>query len=283
MPRLVLVTDSSADVPAAVLAEGGVVVVAANTAFQEHSFTEGDLKPAEFYARMVREAKAPRPSGVSEKGWRAAFDAVLAAGDTPVALVTPFDVLASFTTCVAAALSYEGAADIKVLNPGVASAGLASLVASLAAGIRSGWDRQTVLDKVDELGPLCDTLFVPEDITWLNNAGKLTLVEQKLGQIDEQIPVLRVATRLTGVALEQLHGRAIIRAVTLAGARGGSDRPLNVTVLHANAEARAHDVAARMRERWDVARLCVAPLSMTIGSQVGPGAIGIGVAPAVEG
>ncbi len=86
-----------------------------------------------------------------------------------------------------------------------------------------------------------------------------------------------------GVALAEAHESALAKAVDLSGTRVAEGTPLNVTIVHAEAHARAEQVEGMMRERWKVARLFITPLSMTIGSQVGPGAIGIGVAPAVEG
>jgi fatty acid-binding protein DegV len=56
-----------------------------------------------------------------------------------------------------------------------------------------------------------------------------------------------------------------------------------VTVTHADAPQLADEVAARMQARWDIARLVITELGSTLGSQLGPGTIGIGVAPVAAG
>lgn len=279
MPPITLVTDSSADLPPEVLAEGGLTVVLASFAFDEHSFADGDLSAADFYRRMSSSAHLPRPFGAPEAAYRTAFEAVLAAGGDPFCLVTPFDVLPSFTTAVAAMLSLDDV-DMKVLNPGVASAGLCSLLVTLAAAVRSGATRQQLLDGVDRLGPRCDTLFVPAGASWLERAGRLQLIEDRLGEVGDGFPVLRVGTRVTGVALEDSFEAAIRRAVSLAGQRGGAGTPLVVTVDHADNPKAAESAAQQARASWQVERLIVTELSAAIGSQLGPGAVGIGVAPA---
>lgn len=277
MPALTLVTDSSADLPPELQEELGIIVVPGRCAFDEHSFADGELSSAEFYGRMRHERRPPRPFGAPEEAFRVAFEAALARSPQLVCLVMPFDVVPSFTTASAAMLSMDGV-DIKILNPGVASAGLCSLIVSLSAGVNAGWDRDALLAAVDELEPLCDALFVPNELEWLERTGRLPLIEDRIGQVGAGLPVVRVGTRITGVAREVTRERALKKAVETVGARAG-ERSLIVTIDHANAPDVAGQLAEMARRRWNVARLIVTDLSPTIGSQLGPGAIGVGVAP----
>lgn len=281
MAKLAPITDTTADVPPALQREFGVRVVPASVAFAERAFLDGELRPAEFFARMRLDREQPRPFAVREAAFRGAFDAALAAGEFAVCLLMPFDVTPSFTTASAAMLSIgdAGTVNIKIANPGVASAGLCSLIASLSAGVKAGWDVARLLTAIDELEPLCQSLFVPEDVTWLERAGRLQLIEDRVGEVGDGTPVVRVGTRVSGVALEAGHEQALHKAVSLAGAKAGKGRKLVVTIDHADCADRAERVAALMAAEWDVARTIIAELSPTIGAQVGPGAIGIGVAP----
>ncbi|MGH2610141.1 MAG: DegV family protein [Tepidiformaceae bacterium] len=278
MPALALITDSTADIPAGLAAEAGITVVRARSAFEEHAFSDGDTSASDLYGRMRAESRAPRPFGVPETAWRAAFDAALKDARAILCLVMPFDVSPSFTTASAAMLSMDDP-PIKILNPGVASAGLCSFVLSLAAGAAEGWDLPRALVAVDEIEPLCDTLFVPADTAWLQRAGRLQLVEDRIGEVGDGTPVVRVGTRITGVGVRESHESALRLAVDTAGQRAGEGTPLIVTVDHADDGARADHVGAMLRSRWKVERLIIADLSSTIGSQLGPGAVGIGVAP----
>jgi fatty acid-binding protein DegV len=173
--------------------------------------------------------------------------------------------------------------DMKVVNPGVASAGLCSLLVVLADGLRDGWDRPTLISRLDEIGPQCDTLFVPADLAWLGRSGRLPLIEDRTGEIGDGSAVVRVGSRLTGVIRADDRDAAIAAAVERAGARAPRDASLVVTIDHADDRAAAERVATAMHSRWPVSRLIVTDLSATIGSQLGPGAVGIGVAPALGG
>lgn len=282
--RLALVTDSSSDMPGTLSAELGVLVVPTRFAFDRDTHVDQTLSAEEFYGRMRAEAHSPRTFGAPESAFREAFERALDDADSVLCLVTPFDVSPSFTTASAAMLSMDNV-DIKILNPGVASVGLCALLTSLAPGVTAGWTREQVINVLDVVEPQCETLFVPADTTWLGRAGRLPLIEDRIGAVEGGTPIVRVGTRITGVTQESTRAAAIAKAVAIAGARADPGSRLNVTVTHADAPQLADEVVARMRARWSVARMVVTELGSTLGSQLGPGTIGIGVAPvaAAEG
>lgn len=232
MGRLVLVTDSTADIPAGVASEHGILVAKARYAFHEHTYTDGDQDALALYGRMDGEQEAPAPFGTPEASFKELFTRVLEAGDSPVCIVSPFDVNPSFTTALAAMLSIDDV-DMKVLNAGVASAGLCSLLVALSHGVTSGWTREQLLDAVDDLGPQCDSLFVPRNVDWLERSGRLGLVEEKTGELEGAIPIVRVGTRITGVAQADNHAAAISEAAKRAGARLAGGTNVIATISHA--------------------------------------------------
>lgn len=282
MQHVALVTDSTSDIPPKLAAQLGVFVVPASFAFDDQRYLEGDLELAAYYARLRAGQRAPRTFGAAEAAFRGAYTAALRHAESVVCLVTPFDVNASFTTAAAAMLAVQdeltGAA-IKVVNPGVGSTGLCSLLVSLSRGIARGWRCEDVLTAVDELGPRCDALFVPETAVWLERAGRLALLEERLGEVGDNVPVVRIGTRITGVALAGGLDEAIEVAVATATARAGDAGSLVITISHADAPQRAEQVTKATHSRWPAAEVIVTTLSPTIGAQLGPGAIGIGVAP----
>jgi|GEM_PF-1606382 len=285
MQRVALVTDSTAGLPPAIAAELGVRVVPASFAFADERVVDGSLPWGEVYRRMEREGTAPRTFGVAESGFREAFSAGLAELGAVFCVLAPFDVNPSFTTACAAMLAIQfdqPEARIKVANAGVGSAGLGALVMSLAGLAQRGATTAELVAAVDELEPRSDSLFAVAEPRWLERAGKLQMVEERLGELDGGNPVVRLGTRVTGVVLAEDFDEAVEVAVLRAGLRAG-DAALNVEVLHANAPGRAQAVASMARERYRVARLEVGELPATHGAQLGPGAVGIGVCPAVEG
>lgn len=277
MTKVAIVTDTTADLPAG---EPDVEVVPARVAFADRYFTDAEITPAEFFRRMSETGEVPMASSPSEDDFLAAFERALQAGGPVLCLVTPLDLIPSFTAANAAAVDLRGS-PVQVVNPGVASAGLGSLVLALLGAVRAGADRDRVVDLIDELAPRCDTLFVPASLDWLERNGRLAEVEQRLGPLEETA-VVRARTRITGVAAAASTSEGYDRLVEEVGRRAGEDCPLIAVVSHAANPTGAASVADRLESRWKIDRLVVSALSPTFGSQFGPGSVGVGVAPSVQ-
>ena len=285
MPRVALVTDSTAGLPPAVAAELGIAVVPASFAFADERILDGAVSWDSVYERMAREGVAPRTFGVAEAGFREAFERGLKGAEAVFCLLAPFDVNPSFTTACAAMLAIQfdaPDAKIKVSNAGVGSAGLGALMVSLASLVAAGAGVEQFVEAVDELEPRSDSLFAVQDAEWLAKSGRLPLVEERLGALDGGVPIVRLGTRITGVVVAEDFEEAVDVMVLRAGKRAGDAR-LNVQVLHANAVDEADAVAQKMRDRYPVARLEIGELPATHGAQLGPGTVGVGVCPVVEG
>jgi DegV family protein with EDD domain len=272
-----LVTDSTADLPDG----SGPVVVPAHVAFSDRNFSDAEITAAEYYRRLRSSADAPYLSCPSEDEYRAAFEKVLTDAGSVLCLVTPFDMIPSFTSANAAAVTLRPAT-IKIINPGVPSAGLGALLLSLQEGANAGWDVTRLIDAVDDLAPASDSMFVPASLDWLDRNGRLKLIEERLGELGDDLIVVRAGTRLTGVAVAASRDEIHDRLLTEVGRRAGGSRPMVVCVDHAQNPEDAALIAGQARQRWDVVRLEMTELSPTFGAQLGPGAVGVGVAPFLE-
>jgi len=273
-----IVTDSSCGLPPDVLERLGVITAAGTVAFERETLSERQLHASRFYERMASEGVCPRPFGVREEDWREAFSRARGFAESVLCLVAPFDVLPSYTTA-SAAISAMDATDIKLLNPGIASAGLGALLLSLAPLARAGARIDELLDAIERIEAGCDVLCVPRETCWLERSGRLPPIEERLGPLGGRTPVLRVSSRLTGAAACETFALAIDEAVERAGQRASTEA-VNVVVAHAADAEMAARAAEKMTERWKTANIVIGELGPTIGSQLGPGAIGIGVAPA---
>jgi DegV family protein with EDD domain len=280
-----LVTDTTTCLGDEAAAELGIAIARGSFAFADERTVDGEQAWRAAYERMRAGAGLPRAFAPAEAAFLEHFRPAAVRGEAVLCLVTPFDVSPSFTTASAAMLTVQDElpeARIKISNPGVGHAGLGALLTTAAALVRRGMDLDALLSALDELEPRADALVVPESSAWLEAAGRLALVEEKLGDLEGDLPVLRIGTRVTGVARASSHEAALAAAIDKVGQRAGQ-ASLNAVVAHAGAPGLAEEAADRLRGRYPVERLIVTELSMAIGAVVGPGAIAIGVAPAGAG
>ena len=283
MRRVALVTDSSAGLPPAVAEELGISVAPASFAFPEACAVDSDEARAEGYRRMQRDRIAPRAFGATEAAFRSAIEAALTTAESALVVVTPFDANASFTTASAAMLALQfdhPVARIHVANAGIGAAGLAALLATLGEVARRGAGLEELLEMIEELEPKCDSFVVPATTDWIARAGRLPLLEDRLGPFGDKALVARAGSRATGVALAGTHAAALAQAVDDAACRAGG-APVNVTIMHAGAPREAEAFAATARQSLAAERLEVSQLPMAYGAILGPGTLGLGVCPAV--
>ncbi|WP_322796404.1 DegV family protein [Tepidiforma sp.] len=285
MNRTVLLTDTATCLGREAALELGVGLVAGSFSIRDERQGDDERAWRAAYERLRSGCELPRTFAPPERAFVEAMTGPARAGQPVLCLVTPFDVSPSFTTASAAVLSVQDElpeSRIKVVNPGIGHAGLGALLASLAGMAAAGASLDALLDAVEELGPACEAVVIPADTRWLEASGRLALVEERLGTLDEDIPLLRIGTRVTGLGRASSHEVALEAALgRLAGC--AADGPVNAVVGHAAAPGLAEEAADRLRRKCAVDHLVVAELPMTIGAIVGPGALAIGAAPAPKG
>ncbi|GIW13038.1 MAG: hypothetical protein KatS3mg062_0477 [Tepidiforma sp.] len=284
--KVQLVTDSTTCLGAEAALELGIGVARGSFAFADERLVDDERAWRAAYERIRGGAALPRTFAPSEAAFLEHFRPAAQSGKAVLCLVTPFDVSPSFTTASAAMLTVQDdlpAACIKISNPGVGHAGLGALLTSAAGMVAQGADLAALLAALEELEPRADALVIPESAEWLDASGRLALVEEKLGPLEADVPVLRIGTRVTGVARAASHEGALEAAIERVGQRAGAGAVVNAVVAHAAASGIAEEAADRLRTRYRVERLIVTELSMAIGAVAGPGAVAIGVAPTGAG
>ncbi len=284
MASVRLVTDTTTCLGAETAQELGIGVARGSFAVGDERVADDSVAWRRAYERMRSDGWQPRWFAPPEAAFVELFRPAAMGGEETLCLVTPFDVSASFTTASAAMLTVQDeqpGARIKIANPGIGHAGLGALLIALAAGGTDG-PLGPLLEKLEALEPRCDALVVPEDGRWLEQSGRLAMVEEKLGPLDGDVPVLRIGTRVTGIARAATHEAALDLAVAQVGRRAGGAL-LYAVVAHAGAPGLAEEAADRLRAIYGVERLVVTELAIAIGAVVGPGAVAIGVAPAEGG
>jgi DegV family protein with EDD domain len=157
-------------------------------------------------------------------------------------------------------------------------AGFAVLAAARSAA--AGADAAAVARTARETAAATRTLFVVDTLEYLRRGGRIGSAAAVLGSALAVKPVLHVQDGRV-VPLEKVRttaralNRLVLRAVEAAG-----QGPVSIAVHHLAAAERADKLAAELRDRLPQLReLHVSELGAAIGAHVGPGAVGIVVAP----
>jgi len=158
MSPLALCTDSSAQLPAALVAALGLDVVPMSIAVDDLVFDEPDLKVDEFYAAIARGGRAatsqPSPGRFAE-----AYAAAHARRDREVLSVHVGSQI-SGTVGSAEIAAREAPLPVKVVDTGTASFGVGICVLAAAEAIAAGASALEAADVIERLVPAIGNVFV---------------------------------------------------------------------------------------------------------------------------
>ena len=277
-----MVTDSTAYLPDGLARELRIEVVPLYVIMGGTSGEEGiDITPAQLAAalresRQLVSTSRPTPSSFA-RTYRRCLDAG-AAGVVSIHLSRELS-----GTWDAARLAAEDVdpTRVKVIDSRSAGMGLGFAVLSAAERARAGGGLDEVVRTGVDTAAATVTLFYVDTLEFLRRGGRIGAAAALLGTALAVKPLLHVVDGRI-VALERVRtaSKAIARLAEVAVERAGG-RLVDVAVQHLAAPDRAEGVATVLRERIPrLRRMYTSEVGAVVGAHVGPGLIGVVVAPA---
>lgn len=306
MPRIAIVTDSTACLPAELVKRLGIRVVPLRVVIKGESFSEADPGTARLLIEALRRHETATTSGPSPEEFAAAYRAAaqagasgivslhisgelsataesaeLAAKDAPV----PVWVVDSRTVAMALGFAAIAAAEAGAGAAGDCAAG------DCAAGDCAARDNTADLDRVARLAAdrsaAASALFYVDTLEFLRRGGRIGSARALLGSALAMKPLLHIVDgRVEPLEKVRTSAKAIARLAEIAVERASKSAAdgiaVEVAVQHLDAPARASQLAARLRERLpEVGEITVCEVGAVIGAHVGPGVLGVIVSPRV--
>jgi DegV family protein with EDD domain len=278
---VVVVTDSTAYLPASVLAARGVQVVPLEVRLGERIGREGvDIGAAELSAALADrhlEVQTSRPAAAEfVECYRRALDA----GADGVVSVHLSRELSGTWESARMAADEVGPDRVRVVDSRATGMGLGYAVLAAADAAAAGLPGTAVEQAAAEVAARCRMFFSVDTLDRLRRGGRIGAAAALLGTALGVKPLLHVSQgRIVPLEKVRTSARAAQRLVELAvGVAGG--QPADLAVHHLAAAARADEIAARLRERIPQATpLLVSEVGAVIGAHVGPGLLGVVVVP----
>ena len=274
----VIVTDSTAELPAEVAAAHGIVVVPMQVVIGATVYDEGVCTP-----RMVAEAlkastpvstSRPSPATLLEVYEKAAADGATAV----LSIHLSADVSGTYESAVLAARDASlpvTTIDSRQVGP---ATGLAALAA--AAVVESGGSVDEAAEAARERAAAAVSLFYVDTLEYLRRGGRVSTAAAFFGGALAVKPLLRIddgqieafeKVRTSGRALARLEEHAVAAA---------ADGPAHVVVAHLASPDRAQALADRLAQRIGVVgEIRCTELGAVLGAHVGPGMVAVCVAP----
>ena len=278
MPRVAIVTDSTADLLPELATANRVTVVPLTVNLDGKSYLDGiDIGGDEFYRRLQSTSSHPTTSQPAPGQFKEAYERLLADHDEVVSIHIGPKLSGTIGSAQQAA-AMVGGERIHVLDSQFASMPLAALVLVAAARAARGADASEVQEDVTRVRAALRCFFAVSTLEFLRRGGRIGAAGALLGSVLQIKPILAIEGGEV-VPLERVrtHDRALARLVELARSvdRGGG---LCIVIGHAAAGAAAQVLAERLDGIAE--SVIIQPLGPVVGTHAGPGAVGVAAYPA---
>ena len=273
MDPVLIVTDSTADVPPDLAADLGITVVPAYIQVGTRSYRDGvDLSREEFYAQLPAMETTPTTAVPPVEDFAKAFRQLRVCADGLVAITVSGRLSGMYNVATLAAREVAGGQDIRVVDSGQVSMGLGLIVIAAARAAAAGAGVEEIAALVDDISHRVHVYAVLDTVEYLRRSGRVSWARAKAVEILRVKPVI-------GLAQGQVHqlGRvrtmhqAVDRLVRLCRALGSLEQ---LAVLH-TCSPLVDELRRRLAVCHPIEELLTVVVTTTIGAHVGPRGLGM--------
>jgi len=274
-----VVTDSTAYLPADLLAAHVITVVPVQVVIGGTSYDEGAAVSSQAVADALREWRPVTTSRPSPEAFLRAYAAAAAAGARGVVSVhLSADMSGTVTSAELAAR--EATLPVRVVDSRTLGMAMGFAVVTGAQSAAAGADLDTVAEAVAARCAASSAFFYVDTLEYLRRGGRIGAAAAVLGSALSVKPLLEMTDGRIGL-LEKVRtsARAVARLEEIAVERAGADH-VDVAVHHLASAEKAAALADRLHTRIPQLRsLLVAEVGAVVGAHVGPGMLAVALAP----
>jgi DegV family protein with EDD domain len=276
-----VVTDSTAYLPADVVERHRLTVVPLQVVVGGRSLAEGVEVTSDEVAGALREWRPVTTSRPSPQTFAETYRSLGAAEVVSVHLSADLSGTADAARVAARQVAGEGIA-VTVVDSRSLGMGLGFVAVAAARAALDGVSAEAVARVARRLAPEISIWLYVDTLEYLRRGGRIGAAAAVVGSALSVKPLLHLVDgRLEPLERVRTTGRALARLEELA-VREAGDREVDLAVQHLAAPERAREVADRLAARLPKARsMHVGEVGAVVGAHVGPGMLGVVVAPAI--
>ena len=275
MTQITILTDSTCDIPPALLERYHIAVVPLCVIWGHEELRDGqDIDTPTFYTRLAQDPCHPQTSQPTP----AAFAEAVRRADAEQALIITLTSALSGT--YEAAVQAQAMLDcpVHVVDSRSLSMGLGWQVLAAARERERGGSMAAMIAAAEQVRDRLSLLLTLNTLEYLHRGGRIGTAAKLLASAVQLKPVLEV-DHVTG-ALQvagkiRTRRKALTNLVEETFARLDHARPMRVAVLHGGALEDAQTLVEAVKRRVQPLELILAQITPALGVHGGPGAVGI--------
>lgn len=273
-----ILVDSASDIGAAEAKELGVVMIPLLVGFGDEEYYDGvDLTPKQFFEKLIEDAVLPKTSQITPFRFEEAFEKLTKEGDEVVAITISSKLSGTNAAAVQAAEKFAGKVIVvDSLNAAIGERLLVQYALKLKA---QGFTARQIAAGLDEKKTKINLMAMVNTLEYLKKGGRISSAVAFAGELLSIKPVIAIVdgeVKLVGKALGSKKANNLLN--TLVEKKGGIDFTMPFGVVWSGLDdslLKKYIVDSEKLWKGRVEEVPAYEIGSTIGTHVGPGAIGV--------
>jgi DegV family protein with EDD domain len=270
-----VITDSTSDLPIELAEQLGITVVPTNVVFGIEQFKDGtELTADQFYERLINGPVHPTTSAPSIGEFIEAFESVGKDADGIVSINVSSKLSATYNVAVQAAEQAKLNCPIEVIDSFQASLGLGMTVIAAAKSANAGADFETVAEVGREAKERSQCVALFDTLEYLQRGGRIGKARAFLGSILRIKPMIIIKDgEVQPLGRARTYAKGVAHIEKVAREFGPAEE---LSVMYSTSKEIALEIGETMRSILpEGTEPFVSRFGPSVGSHVGPGAVGI--------
>jgi DegV family protein with EDD domain len=269
-----IVTDSTADLPAALVKELGITVVPEYLSFGDQVYRDQiDITEDEFYRRLITGPILPKTAQPTPQDFAAFYEKLSPTADAIISIHLSSKLSGTYNSALQGKKMVSAAAKIEVIDSHSVSIAMGLGIIQAAQMARSGKSLKQIMDA---LGPIMSNvhfLILFDTLKYLAKGGRIGKAKAFLGSLLNIKPLLMIKDGEL-VPSHQVRTRSKGQDQLLDFVKN-SGQIEDLAILYSTNPADAQNLAKRLSPLFPAERIIITRLGSALGVHAGPGVLGV--------
>lgn len=272
-----ILIDSASDVDLNEAEELGAELISMKITFEDGEYSDGvDFTKRQFFERLIESAELPRTSQINPYRFGEAFETMTADGSDVVAITISSKLSGTYKSAVTAAKRFGGR--VRVVDSLNASAGERALLLYALRLREQGKDADEIADELEKVKHRINVMAVLDTLLYLKKGGRISAMAAFAGGVLSVKPVIGVIggeVKLVGKAIGSKKSNNLLNQLV-------REKVVDFSMPHCVIWSGLDDSLLKKyvedsRALWadSVSQLPTHMIGSTIGTHIGPGAVGV--------
>jgi DegV family protein with EDD domain len=277
MPKIALVTDSTASIPQELVKDYNFIVAPQILIWGKENFEDGvNITPSEFYTRLNKTTVMPTTTQVTVAKFQEIYQSLLAEDYQILTIVISAKLSGTLNSALQARTMMPADAPIEIIDSNSTAMAMGFHLLTVGRAIKQGASFPECVALAQKAKEHTGIFFAVDTLEFLHRGGRIGGATRFLGTMLNFKPILELRDgRVEPIERVRTRGKSLSRIVELTVEKIGTRTPVRLSALHANAPEDAKLVLQEAAAKLNPIETVFSEVSPVVGVHAGPGVVGL--------